>query len=86
MAAIIEKLHAKVDRVVIVDLKENIYFAVIYMQRDGTEIEVDSRPSDAIALAMRLRVPIYVSPKLEDKFVDEFEEILSKVEPGETVH
>jgi bifunctional DNase/RNase len=86
MATMIQKLEGTVDRVVVVDLKENIYFALVYIRRAGAEIAVDSRPSDAIALAMRLRVPIYVSSKLEDKFVDEFEEILSKVEPGETVH
>lgn len=86
MTNVIERLDARVKRVVVTDLRENIYYAYIYVQRGDTEVSIDSRPSDAIALATRVRVPIYVSKKLEDKFVDEYEEILSKVDPGETVH
>ncbi len=86
MASLIDKLNGKLDRVVVADLRENIYFAVLQIEIDGSEITVDSRPSDAIALAMRLKAPIFVAKKLEDKFVDEYEEILSKVDPGETVH
>ena len=86
MASLIDKLNGKLDRVVVADLRENIYFAVLQIEIDGSEITVDSRPSDAIALAMRLKAPIFVAKKLEDKFVDEYDEILSKVDPGETVH
>lgn len=86
MASILQGLEAEVLRVVVTDLKDNIYYALIYLQQDGRELAIDSRPSDAIALATRLGVPIFVVRKLEDKFVDELEEILARTEPGETVH
>jgi hypothetical protein len=86
MASLVERLEGQVTRIVITDLRENIYYALIYIETAEGEIAVDSRPSDAIALATRLHVPIYVSKRLRDKFVDEYEEILAKVDPGETVH
>ncbi|MEJ5376715.1 MAG: bifunctional nuclease family protein [bacterium] len=86
MANLIESLDGEVLRIVVSDLRDNIYYAFIYIRQDGKELAVDSRPSDAIALAMRLGVPIFVVKKLEEKFVDELEEILSKTEPGETMH
>jgi hypothetical protein len=86
MATIIGKLDGRVNRVIVSDLRDNIYYAFVYIQAGDRELAVDSRPSDAIALATRLKVPIYVSDKLGDKFVDQYEELLSKIEPGETVH
>jgi bifunctional DNase/RNase len=86
MASVIETLNAAVNRVLVADLRDNIYYAFIYIQLNERELAVDSRPSDAIALATRLKVPIYVSEKLRSKFVDEFEEILERVDPGDTVH
>lgn len=86
MASVIQGLDGEVLRVVVTDLRDNIYYALIYIRQDGKELAIDSRPSDAIALATRLGVPIYVVKKLADKFVDELEEILAKTEPGETVH
>ncbi len=86
MASIIEKLNGRVNRVVIRDLKDNIYYAYVYVEANGVEMAIDSRPSDAVALATRVRVPIYIADKLRDKFVDEYEEILSKIDPSETVH
>lgn len=86
MASVIQGLEGQVVRVVVTDLRDNIYYAFIYIHQDGKELAIDSRPSDAIALAIRLGVPIFVVKKLADKFVDEFEEMLTKTEPGETVH
>lgn len=86
MASIIEKLNGRVNRVVIRDLRDNIYYAYVYVEVNGVEMAIDSRPSDAVALATRLRVPIYIADKLRDKFVDEYEEILSRIDPSETVH
>lgn len=57
---IIHDLHAKVLKVVVSDLRENTFYALIYLQQNGDVIAVDARPSDAIALALRARVPIYV--------------------------
>jgi len=86
MASVIDKLNGTVDRILVVDLRDNIYYAYIYIQLGDQEVPIDSRPSDAIALATRLKVPIFVSEKLRSKFVDEFEEILTRTDPGETVH
>ena len=58
---IIWELGATVRRIVITHLIENTFFAVIEMVRDGEVILVDSRPSDAIALALRTDCPIYVN-------------------------
>ena len=57
---IIETLGARVLKVVVTDLKENTFFAVLHLQVGQTEYTVDSRPSDAIALALRVAAPIYV--------------------------
>lgn len=53
-------LDAGVKKVVVCDLKEDTYYAIIWVERDGKLIAVDSRPSDALAIALRLDCPIYV--------------------------
>jgi len=60
--SIIGQTGNRVDRIVIADLRDEIYYATIYM--DGGRYTIDSRPSDAIALAMNMNAPIYVNPKL----------------------
>jgi uncharacterized protein len=57
---ILEAIEARVLKVVVTDLKENTFFAVLHLQLGETEHTVDSRPSDAIALALRVGAPIYV--------------------------
>jgi len=64
MKAIIESLEARVDRVVIDDIKENIFYAKVILKADGEPVEVDARPSDSIALALRTDAPIYVSEQI----------------------
>src|SRR5437763_11374037 len=53
VADILGQLNAEVVRITVTELRENTFFAQITVQLDGSEIEVDSRPSDAIALAIR---------------------------------
>ena len=53
-------LNAGVKKVVVSDLRDDTFFAVIWLEKDGELITVDSRPSDALALALRLDCPIYV--------------------------
>jgi len=65
--SLIEKLKGKVDRVVINDLRHNTFYAKIMIRQNGEDIQVDSRPSDAIALALRLRVPIFIEEEVLDK-------------------
>ncbi len=63
-------LNAGLRKIVVSELKDDTFYAVIWLDRDGELISVDSRPSDALALALRLDCPIYVeesvlkSPKL----------------------
>jgi bifunctional DNase/RNase len=57
---IIADLSAQVERIVVTDLKENTFYALIHLRTNGHSIEVDARPSDAIALALRTRSPIFV--------------------------
>src|ERR1700724_1415395 len=54
-------LDAGVKKVVVSDLKEDTFYAVIWLERNGELISVDSRPSDALAIALRLDCPIYVA-------------------------
>jgi bifunctional DNase/RNase len=61
---IIWELGASVRRIIITDLIDNTFFAVIEMIRDGQVFTVDSRPSDAIALALRVDCPIYVNDEV----------------------
>lgn len=57
-------LDAQVHKVVVTELRDDTFFAVIWMERDGRVISVDSRPSDALALALRLDCPIYVDDEV----------------------
>lgn len=56
----VHTLGAAIDRIVISDLKESTFFAVIHLDRGGEKMTIDSRPSDAIALALRAEAPIFV--------------------------
>ncbi|CAN5382284.1 hypothetical protein BH11ARM1_BH11ARM1_14380 [soil metagenome] len=68
---VIDKLNATVDRVVIDDFWSSIYYAKIYLQSGDNEMEIDARPSDAIALAARFEAPILVAEGiLESGIVD----------------
>lgn len=64
---VMEKLGAEVECVVVNDLAEDTFFARIMLNFNGERIEVDSRPSDAIALAVRVQVPIYAEDSVLDK-------------------
>jgi bifunctional DNase/RNase len=57
-------LDARVHKVVVTELKDDTFYAVIWMERDGKIISVDSRPSDALALALRVDCPIFVEEEV----------------------
>lgn len=57
-------LETKVHKVVVTELRDDTFFAVIWMERDGHVISIDSRPSDALAVAMRLDCPIFVDEEV----------------------
>jgi len=64
---ILEETEATVLRIVVNDLKDNTFYAEIYLSLNGTEVAIDSRPSDAIALALRVDAPIFVAKKVLDE-------------------
>jgi bifunctional DNase/RNase len=67
MRDLLKILDAKVKRIEIVDLRNNTFFACIHLQRNGDTLIIDSRPSDAIALALRVNCPIFIDEKVIEK-------------------
>jgi bifunctional DNase/RNase len=63
----IAKLGAQVSHILVNDLHDDTFFARIVMDRDGERIELDSRPSDAIALAVRVQAPVFVSESVMER-------------------
>ena len=90
-------LDAQVVRITVTELRDNTFYATITVAQDGSEFDIDSRPSDAIALAIRAEAPIYVADRVieesaiefegeevnEEEVVDEFRKFLENVSPEE---
>lgn len=92
MKNMVDTLGAKIDRVVICDLKDETYFARIIVKTANGEQELDARPSDAIALALRAGADVYVSEEvaaraliankpIDDREMEEFRKFLEDVKP-----
>jgi hypothetical protein len=64
---ILDKINLAISKIVVTDLKDNVYYATIYMTSDDYEYEIDARPSDAIAVALRSNSPIFVDKKVFEK-------------------
>ena len=78
----IYELKMKITKIVISDIIDNTYYAGIYVENGGEEIPIDSRPSDAIAVAIRVNAPIYVDESvIEFKSNDELEDWLKNLKP-----
>ena len=91
------ELNARVSKISVTELRENTFYAVITIQINDAEIEIDSRPSDALALAVRTSAPIFVAdqviddsaiefgsePPEEQDVVDEFKKFLEDVSPDD---
>ena len=73
MVGVVEGLGAELDSVVITDLRDGTYYARLRVRQDGEIIEIDSRPSDAIAVAVTCdpTLPIYVAEDVLDEVFDE---------------
>lgn len=67
MKSLLESTQVNVSRVVVTELKENTYYATIDVRRNGSQFQVDARPSDAIALALRTEAPIFVEEDVMQK-------------------
>src|SRR2546426_7759824 len=93
----LDQLGAQVVRITVTELRENTFYAQITVQQDGSEVDIDSRPSDAIALAIRAEAPIFAADDVieesaiefegeevtEEEIVDEFRKFLENVSPEE---
>jgi len=88
----LEDLSVQVSRIVVTELRDATFFASIEMSRQGEPYEISSRPSDAIALAVRMSVPIFASegvldeasiliPGDEEEEVEKFREFLDNITP-----
>ena len=64
---LIQGLDASLVRVVVTELRDGIYYATIVLQVDGRHVEIDSRPSDAIAIGLRMKAPLYARESLLDE-------------------
>jgi bifunctional DNase/RNase len=95
MRSILETLDASLEQVIIHDIRDSTFFAKLIVRSDGELQEVDARPSDGIALALRMQAPIYVSDKIvleeassEKNAVDEsemakFKKFLDDLKPSD---
>jgi uncharacterized protein len=94
---ILAQLEAQVVRITVTELRENTFYAEITVRQNGSDIQIDSRPSDAIALALRADAPIFVADDVieesaiefegeevnEEEMVAEFRSFLDNVTPDE---
>jgi uncharacterized protein len=89
---VLEEVGVSVERIVITELKEGTFYAIIHLHQNGSRFEVSSRPSDAIALAVRVNVPIFANEDVlteasivirddEEQEVEKFREFLYQVTP-----
>jgi len=67
LRSVIDSLGATIDFIIVSDLRNDTFYAKIILNVDGGQIEIDSRPSDALALAVRAEVPIYAEEAVLDK-------------------
>jgi bifunctional DNase/RNase len=67
LRSVIDTLGASIDSIIVSDLKNDTFYAKIILNVDGKQMEVDSRPSDALALAVRVGVPIFAEDVVLDK-------------------
>jgi uncharacterized protein len=92
MQNILEDLQVSVHRIVVTELRDSTFFASIQLHRNGDSYEISSRPSDAIALAVRMAIPVFAEegvldeasiliPGDEDEEVEKFREFLDNVSP-----
>jgi bifunctional DNase/RNase len=93
LRTVLTELTVNVVRVIVTDVKDSTYYAEVHLASNGNNLVVDSRPSDAIALALRAEAPIFVSDKVAqqaivlkkplDEEMEEFRKFLEKVKPSD---
>ena len=92
MKNVLEEVAVAIERIVVTELKDGTFYATIHMNRNGSSYEISSRPSDAIALAVRVNAPIFAAEEVlteasivirddEEQEVEKFREFLDQVNP-----
>jgi hypothetical protein len=91
---LLSELKASISRIVVTDVRDNTYFAEIHVAQNGTAMVIDSRPSDAIAVALRMEAPIFVEEKVaaqaiqlkksfDENDMEEWKKFLDRVKPSD---
>ena len=71
MKSVLNGFNARVQKIVVSALKENTYYAKFYIQADKSSIiEIDARPSDSVAMALKMQAPIFISEELNNSLID----------------
>ena len=71
MKSVLNGFNAKLQKIVVSSLKENTYFAKFYIQADENSIiEIDARPSDSVAMALKMNAPVYISDEIENSLIE----------------
>ncbi len=93
MRSILQEMSVSLTRIVVCDVRDQTYYAEIHLKREGKEHTIDSRPSDAIALALRMQAPIFVDEKVaahaiplkgtDDEEMEEWRRFLETVKPAD---
>jgi uncharacterized protein len=85
LKSVCENLGGIMEKVVITDIRDNTFYAEIYLQNKGETIVVDSRPSDAIAMALRFQAPIFMVNKMVE-FTYNYQDIIAREGGDEELH
>jgi bifunctional DNase/RNase len=94
MRTMLEAMHATLEQIVIYDIKESTFFAKLIVRQNGETQEIDARPSDGIALALRMQAPIYVADKIileetvadkksEHEEIQKFRQFIEELKPSD---
>ena len=94
MRKMLESLHAKLEQIVIHDIKDSTFFAKLVVRTNGEMQEIDARPSDGIALALRMQAPIFVTDKIvleesvpdkkpDDEERERFKKFIEELKPSD---
>ena len=95
IANLIEKIGYKLDKIEINDVEKETYYATLFLSKDGETIEIDARPSDAIAVAMRCEAPIFVTANVlmngsvstdtakDEEEAQEFKDFIQNIKPSD---
>lgn len=85
LKTVCENLNAKLEKIVITDIRESTFYAEVYLSQNDQSIIIDSRPSDAIALALRFDSPIYMATKMVE-FTYDYQDIIAREGGDEELH